>query len=147
MFTILLIVLSVVFLGYSIFLCRNLIRASSMRIQRRAAHIMLSLIIIFFLGDIIYLAFSFDFLFSNFLVSILFFFSAFFVMLVLQVSLSLIRGLILKSRELKKFNDTLLKEVMTLSSSKKRLERVKKIVERKNKELEDTLEDLKKKKK
>ncbi|KYK24824.1 hypothetical protein AYK26_03005 [Euryarchaeota archaeon SM23-78] len=118
-----------------------------MRIQRRAAHIMLSLIIIFFLGDIIYLAFSFDFLFSNFLVSILFFFSAFFVMLVLQVSLSLIRGLILKSRELKKFNDTLLKEVMTLSSSKKRLERVKKIVERKNKELEDTLEDLKKKKK
>lgn len=142
MLPIILIVLSILLLGYSIFLCRKLILSFSKKVQRKATHILLSLIIIFFLGDIAYLAFRFHTLFTNFLVSLLFFFSAFFIMLVLQVSLYLIHSLILKSHELKNLNDDLLKETRSLSSGKHRLERIKKIVEKKNQELEDTLEDF-----
>ena len=142
MLTIILVILSIVFLGYSIFLCSKMIRSLSKRIQRRAAHIILSLIIIFFVGDVIYLAFNFSALFGNFLVSLIFFLTAFFAMLVLEVSLSIVHSLVCKNQELKNLNSELLKETGSLDSSKKRLQRIRKIVEEKNKELESTLEDF-----
>ena len=63
-------------------------------------------------------------------------------MLILQVNLSLIRTLVLKNRDLKKFNDKLIKVTKSLSSSKSRLKHIKKLIEQKNKDLEDALEDF-----
>ena len=103
---------------------------------------MLSLIIIFLVGYTIYLGFSYKLLYTNYLVSLLFFLSAFFIMLVLQVNHSLIIRLTMKTLELKEFSEKLLKETQTLSSSKQQLEKIRAMLEEKNKELKLTLTKL-----
>ena len=142
MFTFVLIILSLVFLAYSIFLCRRMTISFTRRLHKRSGHIMLALIILFFIGFVIYLIFSQNYLFGNFLAGLLFFLTAFFIMLVLQVNHSLIISLTMKSLELKEFSESLLKETGALTSSKVRLENIKSILEQKNRELVTILRQL-----
>ena len=142
LFNFTLIILSLVFLIYSIFICKKMVTAFNKKVQKKAGHIMMSLIIIFFLGYIGYLLFSYNLLYSNFLAALLFFFTAFFIMLVLQVNHSLIISLTMRTLELKEFSEDLLKETDALTSTKERLETIKSMLEQKNKELEVTLKKM-----
>lgn len=139
MFNFILILLSLVFLIYSIFICRRMITAFTRPIHKRAGAIMMALMIIFFLGYIIYLLFSYNLLYTNFMASLLFFATAFFVMLVVQMNHSFIISLTMKSMELKDFSEKLLKETESLSSGKEQLERIKALLEQKNSEQEAAL--------
>lgn len=139
MFTPILILISLVFLIYSIFVCRKMITTFVRPVQRKAGNIMMALMIILFLGYTLFLIFGYDLLYGNFMASMLFFFTAFFVMLVVQLNYSLIIRLTMKSVELKEFSEKLLKETKSLSSSKQRLENIKAILEQKNTEMHESL--------
>jgi len=116
-----------------------MITAFTRPIHKRAGAIMMALMIIFFLGYIIYLLFSYNLLYTNFMASLLFFATAFFVMLVVQMNHSFIISLTMKSMELKDFSEKLLKETESLSSGKEQLERIKALLEQKNSEQEAAL--------
>lgn len=100
---------------------------------------MMALMVVFFLGYVFYLGFSYHELYSNFVASLLFFFTAFFIMLVIQLNHSFIISLTMKSLELKHFSEKLLNETESLSSSKQQLERIKALLEQKNQEQEAVL--------
>jgi len=142
MFTFILVLLGVFFLCYAIFICKKMINSFTRSIHRRAGHIMLSLIIIFFLGYIIYMVFNYNLLFTNFIVSILLFLTAFFVTLVLHVNHSLIIRLTMKTLELKEFSENLWEQTKSLSSNTQQLEKIKYLLEEKNKELETALQKV-----
>ncbi|MBW2991469.1 hypothetical protein KY348_07255 [Candidatus Woesearchaeota archaeon] len=142
MFTIVLIFLSLVFLAYSIFLCKKMINVFTRPVHRRAGHIIMSLMIIFFIGYILYVVFGYGYLFTNFLATMLFFLTAFFIMLVIQLNHSLIIGLTMKTLELKEFSEKLSNETQSLSSNKEQLVKIKSMLEAKNKEMEVTLKKL-----
>ena len=78
-------------------------------------------------------------LYSNFVSSLLFFFTAFFIMLVLQVNHSLIVRLTMRTLELKDFSEQLLKETQSLSSAKDKLENIKGLLEKKNSDMGNAL--------
>jgi hypothetical protein len=141
-FTLILVLLGVFFLTYAVFLCSKMINAFARDVQKKAGRIMLALIIIFLIGYIIYMVFNYNAVFTDFLVGILLFFTAFFIMLVLHVNHSLIIRLTMKTLELKEFGDKLLAETESLTSSKQRLETIKSMLEDKNRELEMSLKKV-----
>jgi hypothetical protein len=108
-------------------------------IHKRAGRIMLSLIIIFFVGYVMYMLYNYEALFTDFLVSLLLFLTAFFIMLVLHVNHSLIIRLTMKNLELKQFSEELMAEAHANGSNKERLENITSIIEDKSKELEQDL--------
>lgn len=141
MFAFILILVSIFLLCYAIFLCAKMINVFDRAIHKRAGRIMLSLIIIFFIGNIVYLVFNYNLMFSNFLIAILLLFTAFFIMLVLHVNHSLIIRLTMKNLELKEFSEKLLAEAQARTSNKERVENIKSIIEDKDRELEMNLEN------
>lgn len=142
MFAFILILMSIFLLTYAIFLCTKMITAFTRDVHKKAGRIMLSLIVIFLIGYIIYLVFNYNMMFSNFIVAILFFFTAFFIMLVLHVNHSLIIRLTMKSLELKDFSEQLLTYTRSLKSSKQQLETIKSALEAKNNELELSVQKM-----
>ena len=138
-FTFLLVLLGIFFLCYSLFLCRKMILVYEKPIHKRAGRIMLSLIVIFFVGYVMYMLYNYEALFTDFLVSLLLFLTAFFIMLVLHVNHSLIVRLTMKNLELKDFGEQLLAQAQAEASNKERLENIKSMLEDKNKEVEGTL--------
>jgi hypothetical protein len=125
MFAFILVLLSIFFLCYAIFLCSKMIGAFTRDVHKRAGRIMLFLIIVLFIGYIAYMVYNYNVVFSSFLVGILFFFTAFFIMLVLHVNHSLIIRQTMKTLELKEFSEKLLEKTKLLSSSKERLETIR----------------------
>jgi len=138
-FTFLLVLAGIFFLCYSLFLCRKMILVYEKPIHKRAGRIMLSLIVIFFVGYVMYMLYNYEALFTDFLVSLLLFLTAFFIMLVLHVNHSLIVRLTMKNLELKDFGEQLLAQAQAEASNKERLENIKSMLEDKNKEVEGTL--------
>ena len=138
-FTFLLVLLGIFFLCYSLFLCRKMILVYEKPIHKRAGRIMLSLIVIFFVGYVMYMLYNYEALFTDFLVSLLLFLTAFFIMLVLHVNHSLIVRLTMKNLELKEFSEQLLMQAQSEASNKERLENIKSMLEDKSKEVEGTL--------
>jgi hypothetical protein len=138
-FTFLLVLLGIFFLCYSLFLCRKMILVYEKPIHKRAGRIMLSLIVIFFFGYVMYMLYNYEALFTDFLVSLLLFLTAFFIMLVLHVNHSLIIRLTMKNLELKQFSEELLAQAQAEASNKERLEAIKSMLEDKSKEVEGTL--------
>ena len=141
-FTFLLVLLGIFFLCYALFLCRKMIIAYEKPIHKRAGKIMLSLIIIFFIGHIMYMLYNYTALFTDFLVSLLLFLSAFFIMLVLHVNHSLIIRLTMKNLELKEFSEELMAQAHAEASNKERLENITSIIEDKSKEVEEKLDKV-----
>ncbi|MBN2459129.1 hypothetical protein JXB28_02500 [Candidatus Woesearchaeota archaeon] len=139
MFTFMLVLLGVFLLCYSIFICKKMIESFTKSTYRRAGQIMLSLIIILFVGYIGYILFNYNLLFTDFIVGILLFMMAFFVTLVLHVNHSFIIRLTMQTLELKSFSEKLWEETQSLSSNKERLESIKSILEQKNNDLEMAL--------
>jgi biopolymer transport protein ExbB/TolQ len=84
--------------------------------------------------------FNYPALFTDFLVSLLLFLSAFFIMLVLHVNHSLIIRLTIRTLELKDFSEKIWLQTESLKSSKQQLESIKAILEQKNKELQSALQ-------
>lgn len=138
-FTFLLVLVGIFFLCYALFLCRKMILAYEKPIHKRAGRIMLSLIVIFFIGYIMYMLYNYQALFTDFLVSLLLFLTAFFIMLVLHVNHSLIIRLTMKNLELKEFSEELLAQAHSKASNKERLEAIKGMIEDKSKEVEENL--------
>jgi hypothetical protein len=142
MFAFILILASIFLLTYAIFLCTKMITTFTRSVHKKAGRIMLSIIVIVLIGYIIYLIFSYDLMFSNFIVAILFFFTAFFIMLVLHVNHSLIIRLTMKSLDLKDFSEQLLAYTKSLKTSKQQLETIKAALEAKNMELEASIRQM-----
>lgn len=138
-FTFLLVLAGIFFLCYSLFLCRKMILVYERPVHKRAGRIMLSLIIIFFFGYVIYMLYNYQALFTDFLVSLLLFLSAFFVMLVLHVNHALIIRLTMKNLELKDFSEELMAQAHAQASTKERLESIENLIEDKSKEVEEDL--------
>jgi septal ring factor EnvC (AmiA/AmiB activator) len=136
----------IVLMSYSTFLAKRLIRILKTDALQKSWSTVFVLIIFFLLGYVIYftatLTKEINLIINQILLATILCFGALFVVLVLQLSISLTTALGVEKESLKKENKSLKDLSKKLSRNKKQLENAKKELQEKNEELEKTLEDF-----
>lgn len=130
----------------SVILCVRLVREIGNYNSKVPWYVLLTLICFFLIGYIVFLYLlvtqEIDLGFMGYLLGAIFFFGAVFVITVLVLSYRLVRKLNMHTHELSDKNITLQTTTDALSAHKNELEQVKLALEKKNRDLEETLEDF-----
>jgi ABC-type transport system involved in multi-copper enzyme maturation permease subunit len=145
MFNIILIICGIVCMIVSIGQCFKLLSANNDRSLQKYLYVILFLVLFFLIGYILYLYLTLtqaNITGSTMLISLILFFGAIFVIIVLSVSLTLVNSLLLYTQRIDKANKVLEENENVLKQKQTDLEKVQENLKNRNMELEKTLTDF-----
>jgi hypothetical protein len=140
-----LIITGIALMILSVFRCIKLIKVNVVKNLQGTLYLMLCLIIFFLLGYTSYLFLDTnypDIPVSSLLICLILFFGAIFVVGILSISYQLIKILTQRTEELNQINKTLTGNTNTLKTRQEELVKTREMLEQRNSELEETLDDF-----